>query len=319
MDIHRKRFFAAVEKKDKQKARRFAFIFTVVSIILLLFPFMIKPAEDEKKVDRAVYVQFDKDDYKKKEIKQSEKAGKKSSTKPEKSAEPKKEPTPNPPPKAMPEPPKPKVQPQTKPLPKPTNLPKRNVKLITPERKIAFEPMLTDIADNAQVQEVSDEVLEVTEEMSADVMDDISKYFKTTGPASGDDGAGEKSNDSEAGEGTQGSSDTGDSDSDGEGEFGSDGDGDGFDGDGLLTRKVVYRANINEVVRENGKLVVNLCVNREGKVIWAQADPRASTLKDKDALAAAEATIKKYRYAKDYTVSERQCGRFAFIVKIEPE
>lgn len=316
MDSHRKRFLEGIAKKDKQKARRFAFVFFVICIILLLFPFMLDKAEDQKIVNRAVYVQFDKDDYKPKP-KETPKAGKKSSTRPEKSQEPKKEPTPSPPKATTPEP-KPEVKPAVKPLPKATKLPKKAVKLTVEQAPIKFEPMLTDISATAKVEEVSDEVLEVTEEMSADVMDDIKKYLPPApGPVSGDDATGNKSNNSEAGEGTQGSSDTGASSSDGDGEFGSDGDGDGFDGEGLLTRKVVYRANINDLVRENGKLVVNLCVDQSGTVIWAKADARASTLKDPSALKAAEETIKKYRYAKDNTVAERQCGRYAFIVKIE--
>jgi len=290
---------------------------------------MIKQEPDKQKINRAVYVQFDKLPPQE-DCKESSKAGKRSSTKPEKSAEPKRQEKPNPPTKATPTPdpqpenkpkPKPTPTPKVKPLPTTSNLTKRNVSLTTPEREIAFAPMLEDISETAKVEEVSDEVLEVTEEMSADAMDDISKYFKNknTGPASGDDADGQTSNDSEAGEGDQGTSEAGDSNSDGTGEFGTDGAGDGFDGDGLLTRNVVYHADMTELIKQNGKIVVNVCVNREGKVIFAKADRKSSSLKDPAILKAAEVTMRKYRYEKDYSVSERQCSRLSFIIKIEEE
>lgn len=316
MDKHRQRLLDIQEKKDKKKARRFAFFFFIVSIILLLFPFMIKKAPEDQIAHKVVHIAFDKKEFFDK-VKASQKASKKSSTKPQKSAEPKREEKPNPPPPTAPEP-KPEVKPPPrKPITVPKELPKRKVTLSTPEREVSFAPLLTEISEKAEVEEVSDEVVEVTEEVSADVMSDISSYFDNVGPASGDDATGVKSNDSEAGEGSQGSSDTGDSNSDGQGEFGS--DGDGFDGDGLLTRKVIYRANIKDVVQQSGKIAVNLCVNQKGDVVWAKPDPRSSTLKAKHILDAAIATIKKYKYEEDFSVAEKQCGRFVFVIKMDEE
>ena len=85
----------------------------------------------------------------------------------------------------------------------------------------------------------------------------------------------------------------------------------------MITRKVIRRANIDGLIKQTGKIVINLCVNQEGKVIFAKVDKKKSTLKDPYLLRKAESTAARYRYEKDYTVAERQCGQLTFVVKIQ--
>ncbi|MEL6868015.1 MAG: hypothetical protein AAFP19_26565, partial [Bacteroidota bacterium] len=160
---------------------------------------------------------------------------------------------------------------------------------------------------------------------------DISSFFKksksksskknTSSSSSGNNSSGSGTSNSDgtgdsntAGDGDAGSSEDGNADTDGLGDTGN--SGDDFDGDGLLTRKVIYRANLDQIMKKSGKIVINLCVNRDGKVIFSEIDRRKSTIRDASILRRAERAAAKYRYEKDYTVAERQCGKLTFIVKI---
>lgn len=150
--------------------------------------------------------------------------------------------------------------------------------------------------------------------------DDIDDYFKNSGKStgsgkatgSGKSNANGNGNSKTAGEGNSGKSTTGKSKLNGQG---SGSGGDDFRGDGLLTRKVIRRANVESLIKEPGRMVINLCVNRDGAVIFSEVNKRMTTLKDAKLLKDAEYTASKYRYEKDYTAAERQCGRLTFIIE----
>lgn len=151
--------------------------------------------------------------------------------------------------------------------------------------------------------------------------DELSDYFKknkgkSTGSGkatgSGKSNASGNGNSKTAGEGTSGKSTTGKSKLNGQG---SGSGGDDFRGDGLLTRKVIRRANVESLIKEPGRMVINLCVNRDGAVVFSEVNKRMTTLEDKKLLKDAEYTATKYRYEKDYTAAERQCGRLTFIIE----
>jgi len=198
--------------------------------------------------------------------------------------------------------------------------------------KIPTAMLDVKVDDNAKVVEVSSQITEVveevskedTEKMTKEFISDISNFFKkskksskkkSSSSANAGDGTSGSGEGDAPGEGSQGSSDTGDADTDGVGDSGT--EGLSFDGDGLLTRKVVYRANLDKIIKESGKIVINLCVDRDGKVIYNKIDKEKSDRMSAKVLADAEKAAGRYRYEKDYTVAERQCGRLTFIVKIQ--
>lgn len=196
--------------------------------------------------------------------------------------------------------------------------------------KIPVSKIKEKVDDNAKVVKVNSSIIEVVEEvskedsekMTKEFISDISNFFSkpksskkkssSSGTNGGTTGSGQGD---KPGDGTQGSSDSGDADSDGQGDSGT--DGLSFDGDGLLTRKVVYRANLDDIIKKSGKIVINLCVNRDGKVIYNKVDRAKSDRFSSSVLRDAEKAAGRYRYERDYTVAERQCGRLTFIVKIQ--
>ncbi len=330
------------QKRIQKKARRWSLLLLLLFLILAFLPFMSSKLQVKQKFNQVVMVDFD-DSYKefkdaaaaKTKKSSAKKANAKKSNVIEQvvSAAPEKpevkqdvkEPTPEPKPEAKPE----AKKPVTKPTPKPdfVPLPKSNKRpvLTAPSPEIKMSDLLKDISKTAHVEEVSEEVVEVTEELSDDFMKDIVASFKKSKKKQ-DGGGGSKSDSdgddagqtSDGGEGDSGSSDSGDADTDGSSDEGdSDADGDSFDGDGLLTRKVIHRANINSLIKETGKIVINLCVNRDGKVVYAKADGNKCTITDPVLLKKAEFAAAKYRYEKDYSVAEKQCGVLSFLVKIE--
>ncbi len=318
------------ESKIKKKARRWAILVLLLLLVMLFYPWMSHKILEEERFEQVVEIQFDQKF-------REQAAAERSSAKAAPAAEVNNEETEVAEPEAVEEPVeevvKPEPVPETKPEPKPE--PKTEKVKITPKpstpvitssestRKIEkkVEKMLEEVAEKSKVEKVSSQVTEVTEEITDDFMSDLADYFKKSKKKKSKPGGGKKSDNpdtgtsSTSGEGDSGSSDTGDSDTDGQGDSGD--SGDDFDGDGLLSRKVIKRTNLGNIVKESGKITVNICVNRDGKVIFAEADRSKSTIKDRTVLKNAEVALKGYVFEKDYTVAERQCASYSFLVTVD--
>jgi hypothetical protein len=90
-----------------------------------------------------------------------------------------------------------------------------------------------------------------------------------------------------------------------------------FAGDGLFNRKVIQRADVARLAIKEGKLVVNLCVNPTGEVIYVKCDPDESTISDTDIITLAESVAENYVFEADAAASNQQCGRLTFVFKID--
>jgi hypothetical protein len=90
-----------------------------------------------------------------------------------------------------------------------------------------------------------------------------------------------------------------------------------FAGDGLFNRKVIKRANVARIAVQQGKVVINLCVDQVGNVVFAQYDSPNSTIKDKSIVAKAEECEKQYVFDEDLSAPREQCGRLTFIFEIK--
>jgi hypothetical protein len=88
-----------------------------------------------------------------------------------------------------------------------------------------------------------------------------------------------------------------------------------FAGDGLFNRRIITRANVADLANEPCKMVVNICVDRSGKVVNAQFDKTNSTLLDADQTSKAEAYAKQYEFESDSDAPVEQCGRLTFIIQ----
>ena len=90
--------------------------------------------------------------------------------------------------------------------------------------------------------------------------------------------------------------------------------GSALEGDGVLARAVVYRPNLDEIVKQNGTVVLNICINQRGKVIGVKWNEERSTIDDTDLVRTAIKKAQRYRFEQDYTAPKRECGTLSIIV-----
>ncbi|MFT4666439.1 MAG: outer membrane biosynthesis protein TonB [Polaribacter sp.] len=324
--------------KIRNKARTYSALTLTCLLLALLAPFCSEVKKKDNNFEKAILVQFEPEDFK--EMASAAKSSSRAAAnapaaaKEEKPSEETTATTPTPVPvETPPEEPKPEKVKPTKVDLIPIRPSAQKPILTSPEpAEINIEEMLQDLPEEAQVEEVSEEVTEVTEEVSADFMAELAAFFKTSdskpstpsssnssGSGSSTGGSGTANTDkpsngtsSTPGEGTSGKSETGDSKTDGVGNSGN--SGDDFQGDGLLTRKVIKRENLKKIIKRNGKIVINLCIDQSGSVIFKKADKKKSSIKDPLLLKKAERAAGRYKYEKDYTAAKRQCGALTIII-----
>jgi hypothetical protein len=275
------------EKKEQKKSRMIAFFFGASLVALALLPLMNNMKPDETKYESVVTIDFSETKFEKASKKPAESGKKGGEVKPEKTE---KLPVPEvtPPPPAPPVVTTPKPAPPIKTAPKkvPTPPKKTPTKVVTPPTKPADK-----VATPADAKTSTPE--------------------KTTTPSPKNEsgsgnGAGTKGN------GKASSSSDGDDVTPGEGDDGMD-----FSGNGIFGRRVTYRANVKKLAQEEGKIVVNLCVNRVGRVVYAENNEDLSTIKTKSLIQKTINATKKYRFDKDYTANEKECGKLTFIFELD--
>ncbi len=310
------------EKKNKKKARRWSALLLLLLLLVLFIPFGDGRITTEPKFNNIIEVTFD--DVKEFKEKASTAAAAKASKR--KASAQVESPVEKPPAKAEP---KPVEEAEIKPDPKPVAKPEP-VKKMDPVAKITkaeTKPILTDNSSSLKI-EASDMVADVKESVKADKpaetkdesggflsgFSDLFSKAEGEGESTGAVNDGPEGDPSDGGEGDTGSSDSGDGNTDGDGEFGDAGDGDGFEGTGMLTRSIRTRGNVKSLIKENGKIVMNVCVDRDGNIVYAKAEDSASTVSTRS-LRLFEPFMKKtYKYEKDYTAAEEECGRYKFSI-----
>ena len=68
------------------------------------------------------------------------------------------------------------------------------------------------------------------------------------------------------------------------------------------------------LAQEQGKLVVSLCVDPSGKVVFVECDQQKSTIKNPALQKKAEMLAESYVWDK---AAEQECGRLSFIFKLD--
>lgn len=88
-------------------------------------------------------------------------------------------------------------------------------------------------------------------------------------------------------------------------------------GEGIFGRKVIYRADVAKMSKTNGKIVVKICVNREGNVTASEFIKAGSSINDPAQIAKAEEIAARYRFEKDYSAPAEQCGKLTFVFTVK--
>lgn len=95
------------------------------------------------------------------------------------------------------------------------------------------------------------------------------------------------------------------------------GGGDGLEGDGIITRKVVRRADISQAARVNGRVTLDICIDRPGRVVTVAYDPEKTTITDKSVIKESTNLALGYRFEPNYSAPSRECGELTFIFRID--
>lgn len=90
--------------------------------------------------------------------------------------------------------------------------------------------------------------------------------------------------------------------------------GSGMVGGGLGSRGVTYEPKISDNSQKVGKVVVNVCVDKTGKVISAEYTQKGSTTTDSDLRALAEHSARKFVFTASSI--EKQCGTITVDFKV---
>lgn len=164
------------------------------------------------------------------------------------------------------------------------------------------------VEDNETVEEVTiaEEVSEIESEVVSEVETDV------VASSSSDNGKDEETHGDGGGSGSpiKGNQDGGAMAGDG-------GAGDGLEGDGIITRRIIYREDISRMAKENGKIVLNICINRDGKVESVAYNREKTTITDKDLIRQASEIASRYRFETKYSAPRKECGQLTFIFRIE--
>ena len=136
---------------------------------------------------------------------------------------------------------------------------------------------------------------------------------KKKASGSGTGGAGKDGKSSTPGDGTSGSSTSGNSKTDGKGDDGPGGDG-FFNRIGKLERAVDKRVYPKDLTKE-GKVVFNICINRDGKVMYSKINRGRTTISDRSALSDASYAMRQTTFKRDSSAPEKECGIWTLTIK----
>ncbi len=91
--------------------------------------------------------------------------------------------------------------------------------------------------------------------------------------------------------------------------------GKGNIGGGLAERGVIFEPEIEENSQKSGKVVVRVCVDKNGSVVEAKYTQKGSTTTDTDLVNVAVEGSKRYKFSK--TPIEKQCGTITIEFKLK--
>lgn len=180
-----------------------------------------------------------------------------------------------------------------------------------PEHKPVVErreetPAVVESEQVSEVAQVIEEVQETESEVIEEQVEEVAAAEDTV-PSDDTETASEGGSESTRAEGPVEGTDV----------SGEDTGQNGLDGDGVITRKIIYRQDIKQAARHSGTIVVDLCIDRKGRVLTVANNDENTTIADMDMVRHALQLAAGYRFEIDYSAAKRECGSLTFIFDIE--
>ncbi len=271
----------ATERKDRKKGMFVSFFLHLSIIAIGLFPFLTNnPFQQPDETAEVVLVDFT--DFKPASKEGAKPKAAKADTKAKQNTK--------------------KAVPKAKPVPKPKPTPVKTKKPVLtapqPEIPIKTTPKVDKAPKESPIEKPTPvEVPDATEDTDADEAEDAKDAKDASSSAS-------TASSSEEGSGTG---------SQGNGTHSTGTNWGEMMGDGIFNRKVIYRADVKKITRKAGVIVVNLCINRDGRVVMAKAKKDECTIRDNDIIRKAVNLTTRYRFERDASAPSKQCGKLTYV------
>ncbi len=87
-------------------------------------------------------------------------------------------------------------------------------------------------------------------------------------------------------------------------------------GDGIFGRQPVDGKIPANLIRQNGKITMKVCIDRRGRNTFVSIIDKETTIKDRSLQQKALDAMAKYLWEEDYTAAPEQCGKYSYIFKL---
>jgi outer membrane biosynthesis protein TonB len=295
------------EDKDKRRGRRLSIIIHIILLLLLFITLPLKKDEDPT-FKKAIIVEFNSGSKSEGARPASDSPSenvKKERAKPVEVIQPSTTVKPQPPIETSEKEP-PIVPPQVK---------KVEVKVDEPIEELPdeVEPEIKKIPEPVQEKPKPNvpkiKIREIVKILEADIeREESTEGGNGSGAGEGNANKGTSSENKGTESGT-GKGDAGDGKGDSGQGTGREGRGGGSDfGDGILDRRIIQQPSLTDIIKEEGVLAFNVCVNQQGRVVFGEYNSRVSTIRNKSVVSKALERVNQYLFESDYSAPKRECG-----------
>lgn len=198
-------------------------------------------------------------------------------------------------------------EPEAEEIPEPIDIPTTEPVEIADDAP-SLEDVLAEIETEAEATEEAEESGGPVGDVEESTVEEAGGGSKTDGdkPGSGSGYEGEGAGNHEGGDDSSSGIGTGGS---GLGEYDD-------SGDGIFGRRVTHRdrSMIMNATGKSGKIVMKVCITRNGNVAYVELNDLETTITDSKMLKNAIRAMWKYKYEKDQRAPKEECGKFTVTV-----
>ncbi|HOY12544.1 MAG TPA: hypothetical protein PLY70_05365 [Saprospiraceae bacterium] len=87
-------------------------------------------------------------------------------------------------------------------------------------------------------------------------------------------------------------------------------------GNGIFGRKVVYRNYSGIPLTKSGKIVMKVCINRSGNVVYVELLELETTIRDRETLRKTLIAARGYKFESDTKAPAEECGKLSVVLDI---
>ena len=87
-------------------------------------------------------------------------------------------------------------------------------------------------------------------------------------------------------------------------------------GDGIFGRQPVSGKIHPDLMKQNGRITMKVCINRRGKSTYVEIMDKETTISDKRLQGLALDNMSQYLWEEDYSAAKEQCGKYTFNFKL---